>query len=512
MQNVLSVENMRCSDAWTIEHKTPSKELMFRAGKGVVEEGEKRGRFCGKTAIVCGSGNNAGDGYVIAFLLAEQDRSCCIVRTSEKFSEDGAFYYGKCAEQNIPVIMMAEDTDLSGFDTIVDCILGTGFQGAPRGCAAAAISAINRARGNGSYVIAVDINSGLNGDNGTASLAVVSDLTVSVGGLKSGQLLNSAADYIGELVNRDIGIEPLHRPFHLMEERDIPALFPPRRHDSNKADFGYVALIGGSLRYSGAIRLANLSNAAVRSGAGVVKLAVPGEICMGIMPHILESTLFPLSSENGDMRFSEEDFSQLLRGVKTAAFGMGIGNSPETKKAVRYLLEQFKGTLILDADGLNALAAILSEEGTGILRNASCRVILTPHLKEFSRLNGRTVQEVRENMIALAEEFAEEAGVIVLLKGPGTVITDGTETIIAARGCPGMAAGGSGDVLSGILAAVCAANGEQLLQAAAAGAFINGFAGELAQKKTNDVVMSAADTAAHVRDALIELLRDRRNS
>lgn len=509
MQNVLSVENMRCSDAWTIEHRTPSKELMFRAGKGVVDEGEKRGRFSARTAIVCGSGNNAGDGYVIALLLSQMDRSCCIFRTSEKFSEDGAFYFGKCAERDIPSVLMAQDTDLGEYDTIVDCILGTGFQGAPRGRAADAISAINRAREKGSYVIAVDINSGLNGDNGTAALAVVSDLTVSVGGLKSGQLLNSAADYIGELVNCDIGIEPLRRPFHLMEERDIPALFPRRRHDSNKADFGYTALVGGSLKYSGAIRLANLANAAVRSGAGVVKLAVPREICMGIMPHILESTLFPFSSENGDLRFSEEEFSQLLRGVKTAAFGMGIGNSDETKKAVRYLLKQYQGTLILDADGLNALAAILSEEGAGVLRNSSCRVILTPHLKEFSRLNGRTVQEVRENMIPLAEEFAEETGVIVLLKGPGTVITDGRETIITSRGCPGMASGGSGDVLSGILAAVCAANGEHLLQAAAAGAFINGFAGELAQKETNDVVMSAADTASHVRDALTELLRGR---
>ena len=500
---------MRRSDAWTIEHKTPSKELMFRAGEGVVREGEKRGRFAGRTAIVCGSGNNAGDGYVIALLLAENNRDCCIIRTSEKLSEDGAFYYGRCAAKNIPSVMMEETADLSGFDTIVDCILGTGFQGEPRGYAGKAIAAINQAHENGTYVIAVDINSGLNGDNGTASLAVISDLTVSVGGLKSGQLLNSAADCIGELVNCDIGIEPLLRPYHLMEEEDIPALFPLRRHESNKADFGYVALIGGSLRYSGAIRLANLANSAVRSGAGVVKLAVPGEICMGIMPHILESTLFPLSSENGDFLFSEEEFAQLLRGVKTAAFGMGIGNSPETVKAVRYLLKQFHGVLILDADGLNALSVILSGEGTEILRNAACRVILTPHLKEFSRLNGKIVAEVRENMIPLAEEFAAAAEVIVLLKGPGTVITDGRETIITTRGCPGMASGGSGDVLSGILAAVCASNADELLKAAAAGAFINGYAGELAQKQSNDVVMSAADTAAHVRDALTELLRGR---
>jgi NAD(P)H-hydrate epimerase len=188
---------------------------------------------------------------------------------------------------------------------------------------------------------------------------------------------------------------------------------------------------------------------------------------------------------------------------------MGIGNSPETVKAVRYLLKQFHGVLILDADGLNALSVILSGEGTEILRNAACRVILTPHLKEFSRLNGKTVAEVRENMIPLAEEFAAAAEVIVLLKGPGTVITDGRETIITTRGCPGMASGGSGDVLSGILAAVCASNADELLKAAAAGAFINGYAGELAQKQSNDVVMSAADTAAHVRDALTEMLRGR---
>lgn len=288
------------------------------------------------------------------------------------------------------------------------------------------------------------------------------------------------------------------------EDRDAAALFPPRPKDAHKGLFGYIALIGGSVRYSGAIRLANLAACAMRAGAGVVRLCVPQCLSVAVMPLILESTLFPLSDREGGLLFREEEFREALKGTRAAAFGMGAGLTEETKKAVRYLLREYEGILILDADGLNALA----EMGPALLREAPCRTLLTPHLGEFSRLSGKSIQEIAGDPAGTAEAFALAYGTTVLLKGPETVVTDGTETLAVNRGCPGMATAGSGDVLSGILAAVCAANPGNLTRAAAAGAWVNGRAGEIAQERYGDVSMIASDTAAAVADAV----RDLRNT
>jgi NAD(P)H-hydrate epimerase len=220
-----------------------------------------------------------------------------------------------------------------------------------------------------------------------------------------------------------------------------------------------------------------------------------------MVPEILEATLFPLEERDGEILFREENFREALRGTKAAAFGMGAGNTEETRKAVRFLLAEYEGTLILDADGLNALAA---GECTG-LKEAKGRVILTPHPGEFSRLSGKPMEKIRKNPIPLAEEFARKYGVTLLLKGPATIITDGSRTFITDRGTPGMATGGSGDVLSGILAAMAAVQ-EDGTKAAAGAAWINGRAGEIARGRMGDVSMTAGDTAAAVPAALREIL------
>ncbi len=507
MVEVLSVENMRKSDAWTIEHEVSGKELMMRAGKGIVDAAAQVYGWEGPCAIVCGSGNNAGDGYVIAGLLYDQGIESRLFLLSEKFSPDGAYYYEKCMEKGIPSVVCDENTTFTEYPRIVDCIFGTGFSGVPRGLSSLVIDRINEARKAGSIVIAADINSGLNGDNGLAEKCVESDLTVSVGGWKSGHFLNAAMDHMKDKRNCDIGIRPQDPAYQLLEEADVRALFPERPHESNKGNYGYLALIGGSVRYSGAIRLANIANSAVRTGAGVVKMAVPQGICTGIMPHILESTLFPLSQgEDGFFRFQQTEWEELLRGTRAAAFGMGIGTSEDTKQAVRYLLKEYEGVLIIDADGLNALARVLQADGPGVLAGTKSKVVLTPHLKEFSRLSGYSIDEIRQSPIPLASEFAAKHNVVLLLKGPCTIITNGTDVLLCDRGCPGMAGAGSGDVLSGIIAAVCAANPDDLLHAAGAAAYINGAAGELAQEAYNDVTMTAADTAYHVRDVMVRLL------
>ncbi len=496
MTEILTVAEMRSSDAAAIAAGTPGRELMRRAGEGIFRSAAWRA----PVAVVCGTGNNAGDGYVLAEQLDRAGIACEILLQEEKFTPDGGYWYERCQERGIPVRLWAKADSLSHYGSIADCIFGTGFHGKVTGEAARMIRLINE---SGAWVVSADINSGLNGDSGMAENAVTSDMTVSVGSWKPGHFLNMAKDLMKLKTNIDIGIPPQGHGMRLTEEADAAALFPPRKHFSHKGVYGYIALIGGSLRYSGAIRLAAMANAAMRAGAGVVRVCTPRSLCEKMVPEVLEATLFPLAEEAGGMVFRETEFREALRGIRTAAFGMGAGMTAETEKTVSFLLDTFEGTLILDADGLNALAAI----GTERLKNAAGQVILTPHIGEFSRLTGKTPEEIFRAPVSLAEEFAGSHGVTLLLKGPGTIVTDGRKTRIADRGSPGMATAGSGDVLSGILAAVSATHPEDLTEAAAGAAWINGRAGEIAARRTGEVSMTAGKTVEAIAEAIADLIR-----
>ncbi|MBQ3291190.1 MAG: NAD(P)H-hydrate epimerase [Mogibacterium sp.] len=198
---VVSVDQMRRSDAYTIEHFVPGKELMYRAAQGVFDSYDG---WAGRSiAIVTGGGNNGGDGYALAGILKNQGIEPVVYRVSDKLSDDGLYYLEIATDLGVPVRNFDEETDFSGYDVIVDCILGTGFKGEVRGKAADAIKAINA---SDAYVISVDINSGMNGDTGEAHLAVMSDLTVSIGYYKQGLFKGDADKYIGKLTNVDIGI------------------------------------------------------------------------------------------------------------------------------------------------------------------------------------------------------------------------------------------------------------------------------------------------------------------
>lgn len=200
-EKIISVEMMRKSDAYTIANFIPGRELMLRAANGVYESYKE---WSGKRiAIVAGGGNNGGDGYALAGILAKKGISSTVIQTSDKMSEDGKYYCDIAKELSVEMIPFTEETDLKAYDVIVDCILGTGFIGEVRGTARNAIEEINE---SGAYVISVDINSGMNGDTGEAALAVRSDLTVSIGYLKTGLVSEAAKKFIGRLVNVDIGI------------------------------------------------------------------------------------------------------------------------------------------------------------------------------------------------------------------------------------------------------------------------------------------------------------------
>ncbi|MBO4890339.1 MAG: NAD(P)H-hydrate epimerase, partial [Lachnospiraceae bacterium] len=479
MLDVLSVDNMRKSDAATIAAGTPGRELMMRAARGVYEcvKEQNGGRWNAPVAIVCGSGNNAGDGYALALLLHEAGIDCTVFCVYDRFSEDGKYYYDKCVEAGVkiggmgigdgsefsfsPVSQSPFDSNQKmriqnrprfpfPFNTIVDCLLGTGFKGEVRPELKGVIEAINT---SGAYVVSVDINSGLNGDTGMAETCVRSDLTVSVGGFKPGHFLNMAKDVMKDKVNVDIGIRPVDEPYKLIESEDVAAVLGTRSNYSNKGTYGYTALIGGSTRYSGAIRLAYLANAAMRSGAGVVKVALPSSLVHDVAPHILESTLFPLSytrvmSTKGEAGLNREDavvdyvpneIDELISNVRTVAFGMGIGTGEGAAKILTHLLTKFSGTLIIDADGLT----LLSRTDRDVIRNSSAKIVLTPHIKEFSRLTGKEIPQILEDPIGAACEYAKDVNAVVLLKGPSTIVTNGEMVYITNRGCAGMATAGS---------------------------------------------------------------------
>jgi len=490
MKKVLSVENMRKSDAYT-QKAIPSRELMYLAGKAVFE--------CRKwdypAAIVCGSGNNAGDGYVIASLMKKAGKDCTIFLTTERFSEDGRYYYELCLADGVEARTLSSNTSLSGYGTVFDCIFGTGYRGAPEGIYRIAIDKINE---SGAFVVAVDINSGLGGNNGLCEHCVDSTLTVSIGGLKSGLYLNMAKDHIKKVENVNIGIEPVDETFELIEAADVAPVFAARMNFSNKGTYGYTALIGGSKAYSGAAKLANIAAAALRSGTGVVRLAVPQSLTDAVTPIILESTLYQMPEIDGHIAFDPDALMGCVKGTRAVAVGMGVGISEDVELILKYLFCNYHGTLIIDADGLN----VLSKMDEGFIKSAGCRVVLTPHLKEFSRLSGDTMESILKDPISMAKAYAAEHQCILLLKGPTTIVTDGDRVLLIDRGCPGMATAGSGDVLSGILSAVCGYHGEDLLMAVAAGAYVNGAAGEAAQAKYGDISMLASDTVSMLPEVI----------
>lgn len=486
---VTSVDNMRASDKYTIENKTDSKTLMYRAGEGIY----KSVNWQGRVLIACGTGNNAGDGYVVALLLKRAGFEVEIMLTEERFSPDGLYYFNMCREEKVPTSVY-NSQDLREYDIILDCILGTGFKGETQGNVKAFIEAINQ---SGAYVVSADINSGLNGDSGMGASSVKSDLTVSIGTYKSGHFLSMAKDKIGSLKNIDIGIDLIEKPYLLLEGEDVRSFLGKRSNFSNKGTYGYISLLGGCLQYGGAMKLANLSATAMRSGAGVVRLCVPHDLVQSVAPYILESTVYPLSSENGSIKFFENEIQGAINGAKAIAIGMGLGQGGDNREIIEYLLKNASVPLIIDADGLNTL----SKMDLSILRQSKCRVVLTPHLKEMERLTGVPLNEISENPVKRARDLAEATGAIVLLKGPATVITDGKTVYLTDKGCPGMATAGSGDVLSGIIAALCASHSDTLMATAAA-AYINGYAGEIAQQEFGEISMIASDTAKSVAKAI----------
>lgn len=276
-----------------------------------------------------------------------------------------------------------------------------------------------------------------------------------------------------------------------LELSDIKKYFKERKSDCNKGDFGKVGILGGSINYTGSIKLAYYGTSAMRSGAGIVRLIIKKDIAKYVIPNILEETIFIL----------DNNLEESIKSLDALAIGMGWQQTKENEEILKFILKNYKGKLVIDADGLNILANNLNW-----LKETKAKIVLTPHIKEFSRLIKIDIEEILKNKEFYVQKFTNEYNVILLLKGERTIIADKNNFYKVNKGCAGMATAGSGDVLSGILVGMLGYNNYNLLTVAA-GAYLNGLAGELAQNKNTDIAMIASDTIKFIPDA-IKMIRE----
>lgn len=478
MERILSVAEMRASDEYTINTLGVSSEILVgRAGAAVAEEITKR--FKGGRVLVCmGKGNNGKDGKVIAELLSKIHGF-----TVSTFSAEVGFF--KIFEKK--------------FDIIVDCLFGTGLNKEVTGRYKTAIEKINE---SGAFVVSCDIPSGINGDNGKVmGVAVKANLTVAIQEYKLGHFLNEGIDYSGKVVAKDIGISVWTEDCaNRITDKDAAVLFPKLPRNINKGVSGKVAVCGGSKKYSGSVMLSRAALCAYKTGAGYAAVAVPDCLFNAVCGANPECIIHTLKTDGENMVFDKKSFEQLLP-YNAIAFGMGTGVSEEIFKALSFLLENYTGRLLVDADGLNTLAAFGKEK----LKDKKCGVVLTPHIGEFSRLTGKNKEEILLDPITCAKDFAKEFGVTVLLKNAVSVITDGYKTVINVTGDAGMAKGGSGDVLSGFAAGLLNREEEPFFCVAVA-AYLFGRAGEIAAKEQNSYTITPSDIITAIPKAINSVL------
>ena len=271
-----------------------------------------------------------------------------------------------------------------------------------------------------------------------------------------------------------------------IEINDIKDLFKERKDNANKGNFGTCGILGGSINYTGSVKLSTLACSAMRSGAGICRIIIDEYLTNAIIPYILEETLWPL----------DNDLDKAIRNLDSLAIGMGWGISDKNTEMLKYILKNYKGILIIDADGLNILAKNLD-----LLSVTKAQVILTPHPKEFSRIINKDIKEILDDPIKYTMDFAKKYHVIVLLKGARTIVADGDNYYEVNMAVPGLATAGAGDVLSGILAGFMAYN-KYNIKSVAAAALLNALAGKIAEDKYTDIAMVAHDTIECIPDAI----------
>ena len=441
---LFDAEGIRAVDRWAIEEQgVPSPQLMETAGTALAEAVAALSPQ-GPVRIVCGKGNNGGDGEIAARRLRGLGFA---VETLNLWGED---------------VQADLDAWLADSGAVVDAIFGTGFAGAPREPAAAAIEAINRC---GAPVVACDIASGVDASSGeVAGQAVEADLTVSFHAAKLGQRIAPGKWHTGELQVVPIGIPPgaPSDPAAGAIDPAVLSLLPRRGPRSTKFSSGQVAIAGGSRGLTGAVRMSSL--AAIRAGAGYATVAIPAKL--EPVFEAGEPEVISVGCPGGDGCLAPASAKPLLRTFERAAAGVlgpGMGRDPGSVVLAREVIAAIAPPLVIDADGLNAFAGELS-----LLATRTGATILTPHAGELGRLLGCDSERIAAHRLACAREAAAAAGAVVVLKGDDTIVTDGERVAVNVLSAPALATAGSGDVLSGITAAMLARGLEPFAAACAA--------------------------------------------
>lgn len=467
---IVTAEEMRAIDrASTEKHGIPSLTLMENAGSALAEFAQKHFEFKSVCAV-CGKGNNGGDGFVAARKLHEAGRKVFVIVLSQgpdQLRGDAAEMFKKVP---VPALWIADEKDFARpeidqalkSDLILDAILGTGFTPPLKGVAEKAVIRLNKASG---WVLAVDVPSGIDAD--FAEPAEPGATYVHADGIVSFTAAKPALVF-GNLTDGPIAVAPIGSPeslvsiqSHLREDiltsRDAQSCSIPRSPDAHKGDFGHVLVIGGSVGKSGAAAMAGL--AALRSGAGLVTVATPKSVQPLVAAYAPELMTEPLAetAEGTISLLALAERERLLKGKSVVVIGPGISRNEETAEFVRDLVSVCSAAMVIDADGLNAFEGLAEELQPDNDVGPFAVRVLTPHPGEMSRLTGFPTGEIQANRVALAGKTASETRAVMVLKGHRTVIANPLGQVwINTTGNPGMAKGGSGDVLSGVVAAMLA--------------------------------------------------------
>jgi NAD(P)H-hydrate epimerase len=527
---VLTAAQMREADRLTSErYGIPSIELMENAGTAIVEF--LREKFADITSrkilVLCGKGNNGGDGLVTARLLKDFGAAAVVFLFANPGSVEGdAAANLKRWQRGLGEMYVVtseaewESTRVALYeaDLIVDALLGTGLRGPVEGLLGAVIGDLNEARAKRrgkTIVMSVDMPSGLASDmRDFGGPVVAADFTVTLTAPKVGQLVLPQSPCCGVLVVKDIGTPPKllqsdpHLKIHWIEPAEFHALPLARDPIANKGTYGHALIVAGSLGKSGAAILA--ARGALRSGAGLVTVATPQDVLTIVASGLPEMMTAPLgATEAGTASLRNLDygkFAEILRGKSVLAIGPGLSMQHETQQFIRLVVQQTELPIILDADGLNAFDGMAD---TFNERRASA-MVLTPHPGEMARLLGITVKEVQARRLEVALEAAGRWRAHVILKGFHTILaTPSGNAYINTTGNPGMATGGTGDVLTGILAGLTAQFGvEDWARVLTLGVYLHGLAGDIAASRVGEAPLIASDLVEAIPEAYGRVLAE----
>ena len=511
---IVSAAEMRDIDRATSERfGVPSLTLMENAGAAVTRFLLTDYPRAQRISVVCGKGNNGGDGFVVARQLREAGRTVQVLLlcSPEELRGDAAAMFRKLPEPPSLIAQQLGDLDSSAAaeifaaDVIVDAVLGTGFRPPISALYAAASGKMNASR---APVIAVDIPSGADADarKAPAGTTARADAIVTFTAPRRAHVFAGLTS--GPTVIAPIGSPPeaiaSQLNLHLSVSADFAPLLAPRPRESNKGSYGHVLVIGGSPGKAGAAAMAGF--AALRAGAGLSTVATAGSVLptvAGFHPEVMTEVLEETDGGTISLR-AQEKIDALAKNKTVLAIGPGISRHPETAEFVRATVSRCQTPLVLDADALNAF-----EGAAGALNGRGRSVVITPHPGEMARLTGLTIPQIQANRIEVARNFARDHQVIVVLKGHRTLIAspDGAVSV-NPTGNPGMATGGTGDVLTGMVAGLVAQHPQRVLEATLLAVYLHGLAGDLACDEVGEKSLVATDLIRLLPQAFSRAERD----